>query len=161
MVTIYTTTHCPYCKMAKDYFTDRGVAYREVNVEADDEAAAEMIRKVMEILGDEVPISFLRYYPDYKMAIPPTPVETLMKHYRMAKELGVKYAYVGNVPGIHQQNTDCPNCGEMIIKRDFMKTIWVHLTADGKCPVCNTPIPVVVGKYHPVRQPAASHGEVS
>ncbi len=45
MVTIYTTTHCPYCKMAKDYFTERGVEYREINVEADDEAAAEMIRK--------------------------------------------------------------------------------------------------------------------
>ncbi|MFA6495350.1 MAG: Uxx-star family glutaredoxin-like (seleno)protein [Candidatus Paceibacterota bacterium] len=45
MVTIYTTTHCPYCKMAKDYFTERDVSYREVNVEADDEAAAEMIRK--------------------------------------------------------------------------------------------------------------------
>lgn len=45
MVTIYTTTHCPYCKMAKDYFTNHGVEYREINVEADDEAAAEMIRK--------------------------------------------------------------------------------------------------------------------
>jgi glutaredoxin len=31
--------------MAKDYFTERDVSYREVNVEADDEAAAEMIRK--------------------------------------------------------------------------------------------------------------------
>ena len=45
MVTIYTTTHCPYCKLAKDYFSTNNVSYREINVEADDEAAAEMIRK--------------------------------------------------------------------------------------------------------------------
>lgn len=45
MVTIYTTTHCPYCKMAKDYFDSRKEAYREINVEVDDDAAAEMIRK--------------------------------------------------------------------------------------------------------------------
>jgi glutaredoxin-like YruB-family protein len=45
MVIIYTTTHCPYCKMAKDYFAEHNIAFREINVEADDEAAAEMIRK--------------------------------------------------------------------------------------------------------------------
>jgi len=45
MVTIYTTTHCPYCKMAKDYFTEKNVPYAEINVEMDDEAAAEMIKK--------------------------------------------------------------------------------------------------------------------
>ncbi|MCL5881330.1 MAG: AmmeMemoRadiSam system radical SAM enzyme [Candidatus Thermoplasmatota archaeon] len=123
------------------------------------ELATAMIRRVMEILGDEVPISFLRYHPDYKMTIPSTPVETLMKHYRAAKELGVKYAYIGNVPGIDQQNTYCPNCGELIIRRDNMKTISVNLTDDGKCPVCNTPIPVVTGKYHPGRQSAVPHEE--
>lgn len=45
MVTIYSTTHCPYCKMAKDYLNKNNVEYKDVNVEMDDEAAAEMIRK--------------------------------------------------------------------------------------------------------------------
>ena len=45
MVTIYSTTHCPYCKMAKDYFTQHNVEYTDINVEQDDAAAADMIKK--------------------------------------------------------------------------------------------------------------------
>ena len=45
MVTIYSTTHCPYCKMAKDYFTQHNVEYKDINVEQDDAAAAAMIKK--------------------------------------------------------------------------------------------------------------------
>lgn len=45
MVTIYSTTVCPYCKMAKDYLEQKGVAFRDINVQEDDQAAADMIRK--------------------------------------------------------------------------------------------------------------------
>lgn len=45
MITVYSTTFCPYCKMAKEYLTQKGVEFKEVNVQEDDEAAAEMIRK--------------------------------------------------------------------------------------------------------------------
>jgi len=44
-VKIYTTTHCPYCKMAKEYFGKNGVKYEEINVEKDHKAAEEMIEK--------------------------------------------------------------------------------------------------------------------
>lgn len=44
-VTIYTTTHCPYCKMAKEYFKRSGVEYNEINVEDDQKAAEEMVEK--------------------------------------------------------------------------------------------------------------------
>lgn len=45
MITIYSTTHCPYCKMAKEYFDQHKVAYTDINVETDEAAAADMIRK--------------------------------------------------------------------------------------------------------------------
>ncbi len=45
MITVYSTTFCPYCKMAKEYLTQKGVAFKDVNVQEDDVAAAEMIRK--------------------------------------------------------------------------------------------------------------------
>lgn len=45
MITVYSTTFCPYCKMAKEYLTKKGVEFKDVNVQEDDEAAAEMIRK--------------------------------------------------------------------------------------------------------------------
>ncbi len=44
-VKIYTTTHCPYCLMAKEYFKKNNVKYAEINVEGDGKAAEEMIEK--------------------------------------------------------------------------------------------------------------------
>ncbi len=44
-VTIYTTTHCPFCKMAKEYFNRNNVKYNEKNVEEDQTSADEMIKK--------------------------------------------------------------------------------------------------------------------
>ncbi|MBI4174691.1 MAG: glutathione S-transferase N-terminal domain-containing protein [Candidatus Aenigmarchaeota archaeon] len=44
-VKIYTTTHCPYCAMAKDFFKKNNVQFTEINVEEDEAAAEEMIEK--------------------------------------------------------------------------------------------------------------------
>lgn len=44
-VTIYTTPTCPYCQMAKQFFTDNKVAYSEVDVASDQQAAQLMIKK--------------------------------------------------------------------------------------------------------------------
>jgi len=44
-VLIYSTPTCPYCKMAKDYFTSIDVPYKEVDVAANDASAQEMIQK--------------------------------------------------------------------------------------------------------------------
>jgi glutaredoxin-like YruB-family protein len=44
-VTVYSTTWCPYCVMAKDYFTSKEVKYKDIDVEKDAKAAEEMIRK--------------------------------------------------------------------------------------------------------------------
>ena len=45
MVTIYTTTVCPYCHMAKEYLEKNRIKFKEVNVEEDEAAAREMIQK--------------------------------------------------------------------------------------------------------------------
>ncbi len=44
-VKIYTTNHCPYCQMAKEFFKKNSVKYAEINVEEDEKAAEEMIEK--------------------------------------------------------------------------------------------------------------------
>lgn len=44
-VTIYSTTTCGYCRMEKDFLTDKGVEYTDVNVAEDQEAAAKMVEK--------------------------------------------------------------------------------------------------------------------
>lgn len=45
MVKVYSTTMCPYCGMAKKYLDSKNIAYENVDVSADRNAAAEMITK--------------------------------------------------------------------------------------------------------------------
>jgi len=45
MVTIYTTSVCPYCHMVKEYLQKNNIKFKEVNVEEDEAAAREMIQK--------------------------------------------------------------------------------------------------------------------
>lgn len=63
-VIIYSTPSCVYCKLAKQYFNEKGVVYKEVDVAADRKAAEAMIEKsgqlgvpVIEI-GDKVIVGF-------------------------------------------------------------------------------------------------------
>lgn len=43
-VKVYSTPTCPYCKMAKDYLTAKGVQFEDVNVATDNSAAEEMVK---------------------------------------------------------------------------------------------------------------------
>ena len=44
-VTVYSTTTCPYCHMAKDYFKEHNVEFEDINVGEDHDKAQEMIQK--------------------------------------------------------------------------------------------------------------------
>jgi glutaredoxin 3 len=44
-ITVYSTTQCPYCHMAKEYLKSKGFSYEDINVGEDAEKAAEMIEK--------------------------------------------------------------------------------------------------------------------
>ena len=43
-IKIYSTPTCPYCKMAKDYISSKGVSYQSIDVSSDKEAADEMVK---------------------------------------------------------------------------------------------------------------------
>jgi len=100
-------------------------------------AARKLSKWVYDNLGPDTPIHFLRFHPDYKMMeFPWTPVETLEKHCAVAKEEGLKYVYIGNVQGHRLENTYCPGCGAIAIKRyGFDITGW-YLDKDNKCKKC-------------------------
>ncbi len=100
------------------------------------EDAKKMILKIKDILGEYTPISFLRYHPDYKLNIYPTPFETLKKHYDLARDLGMKYVYIGNVLGENYENTYCPECNSLLIKRHGFVSKIVNLDGNGKCKKC-------------------------
>ena len=44
-VRVFSTSFCPYCKMAKEFLKDRKIPFEEVNVQEDPEAARQMIEK--------------------------------------------------------------------------------------------------------------------
>jgi len=97
-------------------------------------------------LSPDIPLHFTAYYPTYKMTLPPTPVETLEKAREIATEIGLKYVYTGNVPGHEGENTYCPNCHTMLIRRFGFTVVDNHLLREGnraKCPECGNKINVV------------------
>jgi pyruvate formate lyase activating enzyme len=108
----------------------------------------ELAAWIREALGEDTPFHLLRFHPDYKITdIPSTPIQALEKAYATAKSAGLNFVYVGNVPGHPAENTYCPNCNELLIKRfSFEITKW-NLTKDMRCPVCGREIPIK-GKLH-------------
>lgn len=67
-------------------------------------------------LDPSIPLHFSRYFPNYKMDLEPTPLETLTRAREIALEK-LDYVYIGNAPRLDGANTHCPDCGELLIKR--------------------------------------------
>jgi pyruvate formate lyase activating enzyme len=107
------------------------------------DAAKVLSKFVYDELGPDTPIHFLRFHPDYKMMdLPWTPVETLEKHCQVAKEAGLRYVYIGNVPGHPLEHTYCPSCGAIAVRRyGFDITGW-ELTKDNRCKKCDYKLPI-------------------
>ena len=95
-------------------------------------------------LGPDQPLHFSRFQPQHKLThLPPTPVETLVKARDVARAEGLRYVYIGNVPGLEgAETTWCPNCKKPVVERTVFAVTAMHLDA-GKCRFCSTPIPGV------------------
>ena len=107
-------------------------------------AAKKLSSWVYDNLGPDTPIHFLRFHPDYKMMnLPPTPVETLEKHYAVAKEVGLNYVYLGNVPGHPLEHTYCAECGKVVVERLGFDIAGWYLDDQNRCKYCGNEIPIV------------------
>ncbi len=106
--------------------------------------ARKMARYLVDKMGPDVPLHLSRFYPQYKFShLPETPVETLLRAREIAKEEGVRYVYVGNVPEKGYEDTMCPKCGKAVIGRiGFNVTSW-HIDEGHRCEFCREPIPIV------------------
>jgi pyruvate formate lyase activating enzyme len=94
-------------------------------------------------LGPEVPVHFTRFHPDYLLTnLPATPIESLEKAYEIAGEEGLDFPYIGNVYGHRGENTYCPGCGKVIVRRRGFKIEELSLD-NGVCKHCGQAVPGV------------------
>jgi len=111
----------------------------------DDEATLRGIaRRIVAELGAEVPWHVSAYYPAYRFSVPPTPPHRLEQAWRIGREEGLRYVYVGNVPGHPGEHTHCPTCSALLIERAGLVVRTNRLQA-GHCPQCGQAIPGVWG----------------
>ncbi|MDZ4063612.1 MAG: hypothetical protein U1E22_02995, partial [Coriobacteriia bacterium] len=97
-------------------------------------------RWVVSNLGQDVPLHLLRFHPAHRLThLPPTPVGLLQQAQDRAREAGLRYVYLGNVPGLGGGETRCPKDGELLIERRGYQVVKNRLRG-GACPSCGTRI---------------------
>lgn len=100
-----------------------------------------MCQWIVENLGEDTPLHFSRFHPNYKLQnLPPTPIATLEHAYETAVSEGLHYVTLGNVPGHEHNSTFCPNCKKKVISRVHFRVLENNIV-DGKCKFCEYPIP--------------------
>ena len=106
----------------------------------DPESITKMCLWIRDNLGAGTPLHFSRFFPMYKLlGLNPTPVETLEKLRKIALDCGLKYVYIGNVPGHTGENTYCPKCKRVVIKRVGYIVEEINLVL-GACKFCQEKI---------------------
>lgn len=101
---------------------------------------------VVENLGADTPVHYSRFFPKYKMQkTPATPLTKLEEVRQTAFKAGLRYAYIGNIPGHGGESTYCPKCNAVLVKHIGYQNIqYVALDPKtGKCLKCRLPIPGV------------------
>ncbi len=114
-------------------------------VNDDEECLRSIASRIRKENGENTPWHVTRYYEAYRsrefgLYKGMTPAKILEKAWRIGKEEGLNYVYIGNVPGHPYENTYCPNCGKILIKRYIFDLISYQITPSGSCPKCGKTI---------------------
>jgi len=89
----------------------------------------------------DYPLHFSRFHPQYKLTrLPVTSLQSLTRAKEIALKAGLRYVYIGNVPGVGGEDTYCHSCKVLLVKRNGFD-IEQNLVVNGRCPKCQTTIP--------------------
>lgn len=110
------------------------------------EETRELCGWILDNLGDDVPLHFTAFHPDFKLRDKPnTPPETLHAARRIALEMGLKFVYEGNIYS-GGANTACPGCRRTLVRRWWHEVSDVHISRSGLCEFCGERIPGFFGE---------------
>jgi pyruvate formate lyase activating enzyme len=106
--------------------------------------SADELKKLADFIvndaGADVPWHISRFHPQYRyLDSAPTPIDSLQQAYEIGKSAGLRYVYLGNVPGSKAESTFCYQCGRMLIERIGYR-IATNSIKDSKCPDCGAEI---------------------
>jgi pyruvate formate lyase activating enzyme len=94
-------------------------------------------------LSPDIPVHFSRFQPDYEMReVPMTPVDELLHCREVGMDLGLNFVYVGNTLVDDADDTICPGCGEVVVKRLGYSANPSGLDGS-KCARCKHPLNMV------------------
>ena len=106
--------------------------------ENDSRSELEDIAGFISVIDKNIPWHISRFHPDYKFGdYTETPPDTLEKALKIGKDCGLRYVYMGNVPG--GQDTYCYNCNQLLVKRSFSGIEKFNIS-DDKCQFCRAEI---------------------
>ncbi|WP_277997655.1 AmmeMemoRadiSam system radical SAM enzyme [Thermanaeromonas sp. C210] len=103
----------------------------------------ELVKRIRDELGESTPLHFSRYFPHYKLHLPPTPRETMERAWEMARAR-LHYVYLGNIEHPRASNTYCPRCGSLVIRRRGYTVSPAGLTGEGACGRCGEKLAVIM-----------------
>ena len=102
--------------------------------------------KFLASVSRDIPWHVTAFHKDYRMTEPAnTTAAQLMRAAEIGTEEGLRFVYVGNVPGQAGpwENTYCPKCREKVIDRFGYLVREYRVTSEGSCPDCGTVLPGV------------------
>ena len=117
------------------------------NLNSNDGIITKISSRIQEELGELTPFHITRFFPQYKSSHyeirEPTSLISLEKAYKVAKSSGLKFIYIGNVNQTNYINTHCPNCLNIVIRRNVFNVEEISLDPNGKCRQCGFKISIV------------------
>lgn len=110
-------------------------------------------------VSPDIPWHVTAFHPDYKMRDRDwTPPQTVLTAATLGREEGLRYVYVGNLPGAipEFENTYCPSCHALLVERTGFRVGRNHVTPEGRCPRCHITIPGIWRQAAVPARPAAT-----
>ncbi len=101
----------------------------------DSDADIEQLAEFVASLSNLIPLHFSAYHPDYKMEVGPTPAETVLRALTIARRQ-LAYVFAGNIHSDNGNDTQCPSCGNLLVKRSGYRAKVVGVR-EGNCMQCH------------------------